>query len=352
MSPAKLPPPPAPRPRRRLVLGGLALLVMLGVAHGLAWRWTTQAMAVAFGDWVAQRRALGWQVEHGPPSVGGWPFAAELRVPALRGAPDPDGPVTLAADRVLLRIAPLRPDRLLLRAETGARLRLPGTDAPVRADRLEALVSLRPGLGPRAFGVVAEDLHTTLPDGPVAIRRVSLSVAPHAGGLETEPALVIAARAEEVSLPRIPGAVALGPRVAEARLDALVTHPLPPVAAPAVVARAWQEAGGVLELRAVALRWGSFDGEGRMTLGLDPALQPRGEGVLRIAGGPEALGALAMAGVVPRGAARAAGAALALMARPTEDGGLPRAEVPVAVSGGVISILRLPLLQHAPVRWP
>src|SRR5690606_17275058 len=85
VEPLRLATPPA----RRASLASLLALALLGLAalvaaHALLWRWTGDRIEAGFEAWARTRRATDWQVQHGPPQRGGWPFAATLRLPEFR----------------------------------------------------------------------------------------------------------------------------------------------------------------------------------------------------------------------------------------------------------------------------
>ena len=316
----------------------------------------TGALAEGFTDWTTMRRAQGWQVDHALPRRGGWPFAARLTVPGLtvsgRSALLPDG-FALDSPGLVLEVAPPRLDRLVLRPQGEQRIRLGQVEIPLAADRLEVLLALEPGLPPRGLDALAEGLRAATPDGPLAARRVTLSA--RTAAAEAEPAVTLDLLAEGLLLP--PGAAppaqaAFGRHLEEARLRAALTGPLVPHVSPIAAAAAWRDAGGVLDLQRVALRWGALAGEARMALALDSALQPAGTGLLRLADAPAALEAMAVAGVIPRNTARAAQGVALLTARVPEGGGPPWVELPLALGNGTVAAARIPLLRLAPIAWP
>ncbi len=330
----------------------LLTLAVLGVGvHGLAWRWATEALAVGFADWAALRRVQGWAVDHAAPERTGWPFAAEVVLPGLRiGARDASGGAwRLDATRVVLRLAPPRPDRLRIHLEGPYRMGIGAIEVPFTATRLEALVSLEAGGPPRTAELLVEGLGAETPDGLLVVGRALVSVT-----VGVEPALGIAAAAERLSLPeraRVPAVAAFGQEVDHLAFDAVL--PGPPVQGSGAAAwRAWRDAGGVLEVRGATLRWGALDGEARLTLRLDAALQPAGDGMLRLTNPAAALSALEAAGLVASSQARAARGILPLMARAPAQGGAPEVQVPVALSEGRISVARIPLIRLAPLAWP
>ncbi|WP_198378502.1 DUF2125 domain-containing protein, partial [Neoroseomonas rubea] len=169
---AKTPARPA-RGFRRAAIGALLLLAVLLAGHGLAWRFVTGAMAVGFSDWVAQRRAEGWTVEHGVPTRGGWPLTARLAVPevAVAGATAslPQG-FAWTAGALDLTVAPPRLDRLVVAPRGAQMLRLGATEIPYAADRIDLVLPLEPGPGPRAAALAVARLRAVTPEGPLAVQ--------------------------------------------------------------------------------------------------------------------------------------------------------------------------------------
>lgn len=342
----------------RAALSAVLLLAVLVAGHALAWRWMNGELAARFSDWVALRRAQGWSVQHGPPERGGWPLSARLAVPDLRiqGRPVavPQG-VAWESGRVVLRVTLPRLDRLVIEARGPQRLWVGGTLVPFAADRLEAVLPLEPGVPPRMAEVLIERLRAGTPDGVLEARRARLSLAWRITATDAEPALLLGASSDGVVLPpwqQVPAVAALGRHIERVALEAVLSGPLPPPAPPGPRAEAWRDAGGSLELRSLSLLWGPLRGDASMTLSLDETLQPMGAGTLLVAGGPEALDAMAAAGMVGRQAAAAAKAMLALMARAPDGGGPPELEVPVTIENSTLAIARLPLARLAPLAWP
>jgi hypothetical protein len=349
---AKTPARPA-RGLRRAAIGALLLFAVLAAAHGLAWRFVTGAMAVGFSDWVAQRRAEGWTVEHGTPARGGWPLAARLAVPdvAIAGATPslPDG-FAWTAGQLVLAVAPPRLDRLTVAPQGSQRLRLGAAGIPYVAERLELVLPLEPGPGPRAAALTVAGLRAAAPEGPLAVESLRASLVPTPEG----DVAMLTAQAEGVVLPASPLAAAFGQRIAHAALEARLTGPVGamPGLPPALRAEAWRRAGGTLDVTHIALRWGPLSGEGAGVVRLDPALQPEGTGRLALEGAPEALAALTRAGLVAPRAAMAGQAAIALMGSAPRNGGPPRVELPVSLQGGVVAVARIPMTRIAPIAWP
>ena len=348
------------RPLRTLA-GALLLLLLLTAVHAAVWQWMGNRLAEGFEDWAATRRAAGWRVAHDPPQRGGWPLAATLRLPnfRLRGgeAVVPDG-LDWQAGALLLRSAPPRLDELRIEARGPQRLRLGRLDLAFAADRLEGRLPLVAGVPPRGGDLLAERLRVGLPGQPegrsgAAIRTLRASLDTRSSATEGEAALSLSVAAEEVMLPVLSGRqYALGPMIAEAGLEAALTGPLPSGRVSAARVAAWRDAGGVLELRGLTLRWGEVAASAAATLALDDRLQPMGAGTLRLSGAEAALSALAEAGAIaPRAAATAARVA-ALLARPPPSGGPPELEVPLTLEERSVAVARVPTGRVPVLHWP
>ncbi|GGG33399.1 hypothetical protein GCM10010964_21590 [Caldovatus sediminis] len=355
----------AARPARRaslLSLLALATLVLAALAagHALLWRWTGDRIETSFEAWARTRRATGWQVEHGPPQRGGWPFAATLRLPGFRlaggGATLPGG-MDWQAEALVLRVALPRLDRLVVEAHGRQRLRLAATEIPFAADRLEAALPLAAEVLPREADLRAERLRLRAGAGAGAleVERAQAHLETSTTAIEGEPAVLLAFAAEGITLPpRAAGGNPL-PRRAESLAGELVLSGPVPLGRrdPVTRAEAWRDAGGTLELRSIALRWGPVGAEAQATLTLDEALQPMGAGTVRVSGVGPAIEALAAEGALtPRGAATAR-TVLALLARTPAEGGPSRVELPITLEDRTLSLGgRLQLARLPPLAWP
>lgn len=363
------PSPPPSRPGARsgpilLLRGllGLALLAaLLAAGHALLWRWMGSQLEAGFQDWAAQRRALGWRVEHAPPLRGGWPLAATLTLPRFRleggGATLPGG-MEWQAEALVLRLAPPRLDRLVVEMPGRHRLRLGLAELPFAADRLAATLPLEAGVLPREARLDAERLRLGTPAGTVEARAAVLEIETRMTAIEGEPAVALRLLATDLLLPPgeagglAPAVGALGRGVAEAALDLALTGPVPPGRGPAAKAEAWRDGGGTLALQGLQLRWGPLAANGTATLTLDEALQPMGAGTLRLAGAGEALQAAAEAGLLTRQAASTGRGVLRLLSRTPAAGGPAELELPLALENRVLTAARIRLAQMPAWSWP
>ncbi|WP_187830030.1 DUF2125 domain-containing protein [Siccirubricoccus phaeus] len=338
-------------PRRRLprlLLGACLSLLLLGVAHGVAWFWLTEKLEAGFGQWAALQRSLGRQVAYGPPRRGGWPLAATLEVPALRWSQPEWG---LAAEAVMLRLAPPQLGTLEVLLPGRHALRLDRAELPLSATALTARMPLEAALWPRLLVLEGEGIGLgTLSLGSLRMRLETV-LAAGAG----EPAASLNLVLDRLRLPPEmlgPAGAALGPAVEALSLTGTLSGPLPAGPVRAREAARWRDAGGVLTLSALALRWGPLGAEGAGQVRLDAALQPRGAATLRVTGGEAALDAAQAAGAVPPRSAMAARLMLRVMSRPAEGGGPPQVELPLTLEDRLLMLARLPLLTLPAVNWP
>ncbi|PZW46601.1 hypothetical protein C8P66_10998 [Humitalea rosea] len=329
----------------------LLLPLLLAGGHMLLWRWMGGQIESSFAAWADARRAQGWVVAHGTPIRGGWPFAATLRLPAIRvqgGAATVPGGVIWSAEAMTLRVVLPRLGDLEVEAEGVQRLTLGEAAFPFTADRMVATLALEPGVPPHEGRFSADRLRVGLPSGTLDVRSVTGRMDTKASATEAEPALTLAFDARDMGLPM---AGPLGSAVEYLRAEFAVTGPVPGGRVPAQRAEVWRDAGGTLELRELALRWGPMDVEAAATMALDEGLQPMGAGTLQVMGAGEALSALAAAGAIGSRAAVTAQAAVAFLARSGADGA-SRVELPLTIENRTLAVARIPLSRLPVVVWP
>lgn len=336
---------------RRLLTGLLALALVLALADALAWRWAVGRLQGAVEGWAAARRAEGWTVAFGAPAWGGWPVAATLTLPSvtLSSAPAlPDG-IAWNAGRITLRAGLFRPGELTVAPGGKQRLWMGGLPpVGVEAAGLRMDLVLHPGQPVREVSIRGHGLRITLPGQGNAVLRVG-RVQAHLG---SDPVPRLSLVAENIGLPPIRH-WALGPTVRHVAVQAALTGRLPDAGPLAARAAAWRESGGAVQVPAFTLDWGSLGAQGELRLGLDAALQPEGKGSVRLSGFGAALDALAGAGTISTGMARAAGAVLGLLAQHPKDGGPATVDLPLVLRDGRISLgPDIPLAAVPRLHWP
>ena len=348
------------RLRRRLWIIVLAAPLLLAAADTLYWRLVERDLSDGFAAWLAGRSASGWTVIAGQPVRGGWPLAATLTVPAVSvkgGDPDIPGGLTWSSERLVLRIALLRPKVLEIASEGAQHLRFAeGMEIPYTADRLRVTLPLLPGAPPRTAALTVHDLRAGIPAGRGAA--ASLTIGSLRLHLESRPA----AQAGDAALAFLLDAEAigppasisrsLGPRIASLTLQGSLDGPVPRTHALTERATGWRDGGGTLEIQRVAIHWGPLDLAASATLALDEQLQPMGTGSARVVGYAETLDALAAHGAISRSAATAAKAVLSLLAHSPEDGSPPDVEVPLTLQYRTLSMRQVPLVRLPELDWP
>jgi hypothetical protein len=345
------------RPVLRLLLGTLLLAAGLGAGHALLWHWMAERLEAGFAGWAALQRTQGWQVTHGPPARGGWPFAATLTLPQFRlegGEASLPGGMAWQADRLVLRLQPPQLDRLQLDLAGQHRLRLGEADVAVSADRLHGTLPLDQGALPGELRLEGEGLRLGTAADTVALRTLQLTLASRTTATADEPAVTLRGAADDLTLPADagPALATLGRTIGSVVVEAALSAPVPPGRSPAARAAAWREGGGTLDLRSLALRWGPVAAFATATLALDEALQPMGGATLRLSGGAEALDAAAAAGLMPARTAATARTFVRLLSRTPPEGGPPELEVPLTLENRTLSLARMAVARLPAWHWP
>ena len=330
-------------PLRRASLAMVCAVIVLLVFDWAAWWWVTSRMTAMLLEWQAQRASEGIQVRNAPATRDGWPFAAELVLPAVTADA---GFATWQADIVRLRLSPWHPGTLGIAVAGNQRLQLGGLPpAALAAEALSADVPLDGG------DVVAtgRGITVTMDAGALqagSSRRGVLQIGLVTARLVVAEATVAAARlvVPGVSLP-FGGAIdGVG-----ARLH--LTMPFASAGDPAQAAAAWARAGGQVVADDVTLQWGPLDARGGLTASLDPAGQPQAAGTVHLTGQGEMIDALLRADAIDRNTARVASTVLSLLATPGGPGG-PAVDLPLTLRHGTVSMGAIPLAQIPPLTFP
>lgn len=279
--------PPARRPgrsRRGLFLPYI-LLALIVVAWSAGWFWIRDRAAREIDGWQAREAAAGRNWTCADRSLTGYPFRIELRCSAVT-LDRSDGRFRLGP---VTAVAQVYQPRLVLFESAGPFHVEQGTligDAAWRA--------LRGSFHGAAEGFTRASLVVDGPDvtvteagpGPIAMagRHLELHARPSPGRAETDGAVDISLQLAQARVPQL-DALTGSPDPADLSLDATVTQAtvLRTGPVPRELER-WRQAGGSLELTAVALAKGAQRVQAKGTLGLDTAHRPAGQLDLRAAG--------------------------------------------------------------------
>lgn len=325
----------------------LAAALLLLAVHGAVWLAALWRLEAELG---ARRQALvdlGWQVAAGPTHWAGWPLAARLDVDGL-DVKTPDGSAGWRSGTARFGIALARPLWLATTLDGPHAATLGGVEVPVQAANIALSARL---IGqPVRSELVLRDLRAEGPGGVLAIAALDLHATNDLFAPAGRVALTVSATASDVALPSPVMARArggFGPRIPALALDGSITAPLPAGPPTREDAAAWRAAGGRLQLTRLSLRWGKLDVGGSAELTLDGALQPAGSGTLRAVGVPETADALAEAGAIPGGTARAVKALAGLMARPPDN----EVELALTLAGRILTLAGFPIARLPELRW-
>gem|GEM_PF-520358 len=366
--------------RRILIIAGSLAAIAVG-ADALLWRVATDGLISGVDRFAAQATRQGWVVNHGtaicPCRASGWPFAARVHIasPAITGGDRlVPGGLAWSADHLVVSLSLRHPTRLTVEVWGIERLRV--SHAPTlifSAAHLGVDVPLGGGLAGvamlRASGItggIAGSGH------PQDVRLDDLSLdfranpqAPGQGG-KSGLGVGLDIGASGIGLPdsrRWP----LGGTVAQASGSIFVWSPPLPFwdadsggllgSEPRAQAEAWRDGGGTVKISDLDLRWGPLLLHASATLGLDPRLQPAGEGTADVSGLPGTLDALADGEAIAPGLAATFKAVLAPMphvslarqASARVDGAALR--LPFVVRDNTLSIGQIPLIHMNDIAW-
>lgn len=327
----------------RLGLVAAIAIAALLVIDTAGWWWVTSRMQSEAVAWRQARVADGYEVTAGPPARAGWPLRAELTIPAVEistGTPGSPDKISWQAGQARLVYAPWHPTQVTVVLDGAQTVQFGSAPAlALGVQSLDILVPLDEAGQAGGVVVVARELQCPLPNGMAGIDwlRVELSA--------TDMHLAVSALT-------LPGkALPFGLTIGSIDLHARSTVPLSPLRDPEAAAAAWRDSGGQLVISDFAVGWGPLDVHGTAMLGLDRALQPTGNGTIRVTGYAQAIEALVRAGLITRNDARVAGTLLGLLSHTGTDG-VPQADLPLSLSNGLLSAGAIPLMKLPPLALP
>ena len=336
-----------------------ALLATMAAAYTAFWFYNASAMKARVAEWAAERQALGDRAEITVAGVGGFPTRVtvdleNVSVAFHRG----ETSWSLQAPRLALVSHVFSPRAFsvaLPDASEIARTRPSGRDSLTKTGgvaNLEIALNSLDGLRAATFTAAnlrfggswsGQPLTSTL---AVADATVAASVEPPiAAKSQTAPTARLTATAHGLRWPDNL-AFPLGSEVASFDLDAIATGPIN--AGPAYNAlQQWREAGGMITVRRVSLRWGASALDGTGTLALDPRLQPIASLTARVEGFVPLVDVLDTAGMI-----RDSDATLARLVLGREMPPSGPANLSLSVRDGIVFAGPLALVRVPPIEWP
>ncbi|MCK6450696.1 MAG: DUF2125 domain-containing protein [Alphaproteobacteria bacterium] len=340
----------------RITLLVLAVLVLVGAPAGYAVYWYAMSDRVRAGieRWAAERRAEGYTVQYQAIERAGFPFALELRMPDPQLARGSDA-LAWRADVLSASARPwdLQDITVEFPGRHAVTLPIDGKPRPIRATletgRLDLLLDGRGRWRALATNLSALDARFSDTGEPFRVGSARIVLQRSRAQTPTAVSLASDARIDGLMLPP-ERAGPLGPNVDLIRLLADVIGEAPASNTAAAMA-AWRDAGGHVAIKEFQLNWGRVEIRGAGTARLDPNLQAEVRLDAQMRGWDALIDALVMRGQLKVTEAILAKGALAVLARPADDGGPPALRVAISVRDGnrvylgPIRIWRLPPLQ-------
>lgn len=322
-----------PRRSRTGLRWAFGVLAVAGLLHGAFWLSSVHRLDALVQEQAQALRGQGWRVVLGAARPRGWPAFAGLQ---FGPTSIETGALAWQADRATID-APLRWPESMSGAAPGP--------AQVRAEGQR----VRFGSGPTR-AVVSQGLRVEVSGDAATLVGTGVGVAQ----LFEAEALQLRLAPEGLALAARRLKLFEAARMSVQIVDTLALHasaapPVPWAGRPRAVAMAWRQAGGVVDVSDLTLTMGRAHTVGKGRIWLDDALQPRLDGTVHVTGYEAGLDDLATAGVLARPAVVAAKAVLGLLAAPALDG---RADVPVQIVAGTLTVARFPLLRVPVLDWP
>lgn len=331
--------------RRRLTVIALGFGLLFAAGWTIAWQLLAMRAEAAVTNFVAERRAQGDRIQHGPVRVGGFPLTVEIHTREVHWVREDGVTLLTAAAPEVIASAPMwNPLRLTLRPTSGGRASVAGTWGSITgdADMASAVITLS-RQGPERIDLILRNLDLIGPGGAVLARidAVDASIDPAPVGNPGDAAgavpatMTVNAHADGV---RPSGAEELpfdGP--ASVTLAAALRGPVDPSAGVPGLAL-WRDAGGVIDVDRLVISWSPVDLVGDGTFALDAALRPEGAGTAEIQGVAETLDRLVAQGRMKPGQAALLKLAAIAASEPSADGSRQRFKAPLTVQDGTVRI--------------
>ncbi len=341
----------------RIILLVLAVLVLVGAPAAYSAYWYTMSDRIRTGieRWAAERRAEGYTVQYQAIERAGFPFSLELRMPDPQLARGSEA-FAWRADLLSASARPWNLQDITVDFPGRHALTLPidGKPRPIRASleigRLDLLLDGRGHWRALATNLAALDARFSDTGEPFRVGAARIVL--QRTGAQTPTAVSLAgdARIDRLVLPP-ERAGPLGPNVDLVRLLADVIGAAPASNSAAAMA-AWRDAGGHVAIKEFQLNWGRVEVRGTGTARLDQNLQPDVRLDTQMRGWDALIDALVMRGQLKLTEGILAKGALAVLAKPGDDGGPPALRVAISVRDGnrvYLGPVRIWRLQ--PLQW-
>ncbi len=334
-------------------IGPLVLLLVLGGGTGYWFYWNHLAEGLRAGldRWVADRRADGIDVRHGPVEVSGFPYRLLLNVsaPAVSVPQEPAAPAWSAA-ALDIYFQPWNLHHVILQPQGAQQL---GWGPPERRQATviqtaDTRASVRFDAAAR-LETIATDMRDVVADGDSPVRqagRLQIHYRENDGQTPERPehSVNLALTGDDIVL--VPGLVPVSDTFQQAALSVLV-RPVPKAASPEAL-DAWRDESGVIDISRVAFLTDRLRVSGDGTIALDLNRRPEGAMTFVVHGADRFIDALTSQGRMSELARVGLRMAVSALEKTDKEGNRV-VTLPLTVQDGTLSLLGFKLLPVPPV---
>ncbi|MCF8466934.1 MAG: DUF2125 domain-containing protein [Sneathiella sp.] len=330
----------------RILFTGITALVVLAGGYVLSWHHVADTLLAVADNWLQQRIAEGYSIEHGPLVVSDFPYRVKVTTENLSiSNPAHHQKPKIEVAHFWAVVQPWQINHVIFGVEGAGRADWLDHEEPMSLDfaatsaRGSATFNLQGRMQTLAIDIKGlQAVPSWRP--PVSADRLQLHGRP--APLQEEGAQAAEQNADgqqialKVSNMTIEGLedFPLGQKIDELALSSVLHGTIEKLPS-AETLDLWRNSGGFLEIQALDANWGhgALKGDGALTL--DDHMRPLGKLDTRISGYGKILEALVSTGKVDTDAARTIGFGLNLLAKDGEDGGRYIALPLTAHAGGV-----------------
>lgn len=332
--------------RRRSFFIGLPilLLLLLGAAGGF-WYYASGEVAKGIAAWRDDWQRGGGTARFEEPEIGGLPLEITARfAQPLIGLPSGEtwqGPAEVTARTWLWSLTTIRFD-----APGKHRLTLPQGEIALEAAALEGALAFAKG-GPESLTLELRDLRLENAGETLQAEAFALSAA---AVTAEEPAVALTLRLAGLPLPETEAPLSLvGARLELLSLEGVLRGRFAPGPSPRVIAAAWRDGGGILDIAALELSWGDFHVTGNGSLTLDEQFRPLGTFSFQTAGLIEVVERMDAAGLLDPDRTPLVKGALRALASGQDSQGRDLVTLPITLQDGLVMLGQIPLARLEPV---
>ncbi len=309
------------------------------------WFYTAGAISTALSSWITSEQSKGVKISPAAISVGGYPFAFQIKVQNLTLS-WPSG-FGFTSQSLKVRSHPWAIRSFKVNATGGFAFNLPHGDTrpalTVAGETLKGHAGFYDNAVPTSLDLTADTVSASRTDFEGdAGRELTIATLIIQGTRPTTPPAADTDTAYDLSLQALDfGAPFLESNPLGSTIKKTAFHVqllgIPPATADGAGLKAWRDAGGTINASDLSMDWGELSLSGNGTLALDADMQPEGAFSVQIAGFEQALDSLAAAGWIKMSAASLAKLAMGIVAQKGPDG-RPTVKTPLTIQNRHISL--------------